>query len=172
MARPADWRGAALALGALLAGCAVQPSPEAAGVNAGITVETARAHPQTATGTRVRWGGVILHDAVSAHGSTLTVLAYPLAADGRPRLGQTPYGRFLARSDHFLDPDLYIRGRRISLVGMISGTTTGRIGQARYLYPVLQVQAIRLWRPALRPQPSLAHPRWHFSLGFGGGWGF
>ncbi|MDA8360467.1 MAG: Slp family lipoprotein [Gammaproteobacteria bacterium] len=167
-------RAPAFALGALgvaLGGCATQPLPRALHVNPAVTVQTVLAHPAATAGMRVRWGGTVVRDAAGATQSTLTILAYPLAPDGRPRLSRPPYGRFRAVIRGYLDPVICGRGRLISVVGIITGTTTGLIGQARYTYPEMRVLRTHLWQrhPSAFRRPYTPRTRWHFGLGIGFG---
>ncbi len=165
-------RALALAiLGTALCGCAAQPRPPAPRIDTAVTVRAVLADPRATADARVRWGGVIVHDTVGKTRSTLTVLAFPLAEDGRPRLGKLPYGRFLAISPGYLDPMLYGRGRLVSIVGVVTGTEKGMIGQAPYIYPTIRLLAAHLWRARPRPYPGPYYPRpqWNFGLGIGFG---
>ncbi|MDA8390982.1 MAG: Slp/YeaY family lipoprotein [Gammaproteobacteria bacterium] len=158
-------------LGAALAGCAGEPLPQAARVDTAVTTQTVLTNPAAARGARVRWGGLVVRDTVGAAGSTLTILAYPLAPNGRPRLAEPPFGRFRAAARGYLDPMIYARGRLISVVGIVTGTTTGLIGQARYTYPEIRLVAAHLWRryPGGYARPYYRRPRWNFGLGIGFG---
>ncbi len=151
-----------LALG--LAGCAAHPRPEAAHIDRHMGLHAVLAHPRRTRGARVRWGGVVVQDNVGPQHSTLTILAYPLSADGRPRLRAMPEGRFQAVAPGYLDPMLFARGRLVTIVGTVIGTRPGLIGQARYVYPWVQLLASHVWH-VYRP------PRGHWNFGFGIGIG-
>ncbi|MHB1670648.1 MAG: Slp family lipoprotein [Acidiferrobacter sp.] len=151
---------ALLALG--LAGCAVHPRPEATHIDRHMGLQAVLAHPQRTRGARVRWGGVVVQDNVGPVHSTLTVLAYPLSASGRPRLSAMPEGRFQAVAPGYLDPMLFARGRLVTIVGTVTGTRPGLIGQAHYLYPQVQLLASHVWH-AYRPRRR----RWNFGFGIG-----
>lgn len=156
---------AALAAG----GCAATPRPRAANIDATLTPATVAAHPHATRGARVRWGGIIIRDHVGPRHSVLTVLAYPLAANGRPRQRRMPWGRFKVIASGYLDPILYGRGRSISVVGVVRGVTPGLIGEARYLYPDITLLSSHLW-PVYDYRPRAPYPRgprWSFGLGFG-----
>lgn len=148
-----------------LAGCALHPRPQAPNVNTRLTLAEALAHPHRTIGVRVRWGGMILRDTVGAHGNTLTVLAYPLTRGGRPRLSKTAWGRFQAHTKHYLDPIMYARGRLITIVGTLNGTSSGYVGQARYIFAQVALQASHVWRFYRRHRRS----HWQLSLGVGMG---
>ncbi len=155
-------RTAAGLLALSLAGCAVHPRPAATHIDRHMDLRAVLAHPQRTRGARVRWGGVVIRDNVGPVHSTLTVLAYPLRANGRPRLGAMPEGRFQAVAPGYLDPMLFARGRLVTVVGTVIGTRPGLIGQAHYLYPRIQLLASHVWH-AYRPRRR----RWNFGFGIG-----
>ncbi len=147
-----------------LAGCATHPRPEAAHIDRHMGLRAVLAHPLRTRGARVRWGGVVVQDNVGPQHSTLTVLAYPLGASGRPRLRATPKGRFQAVAPGYLDPMLFARGRLVTIVGTVIGTRPGLIGEAHYVYPRVQLLSSHVWH-AYRPR------RRHWNFGFGIGIG-
>jgi len=156
--------GALTALVALcLSGCASHPRPQALYIDTRLSPQDVLAHPRATLGVRVRWGGMVIGDTVGPVHSTLIILAYPLNDHGRPRLRQTPLGRFQATAPGYLDPILFARGRLITVVGTVAGTQTGFVGQARYLYPRLRILKTHLW-PLYREQ---SRPHWSFGLGIG-----
>ncbi len=145
-----------------LVGCALQPRPAATHIDRHMDLQAVLAHPRRTRGARVRWGGLIVQDTVGPAHSTLTVLAYPLNGQGRPRLSGIPQGRFQAVAPGYLDPILFARGRLVTVVGTVIGTKPGLIGQARYIYPRVQVLATHVWR-LYRPRRHV----WHFGFGVG-----
>lgn len=147
-----------------LAGCALRPRPAATHIDRRMDLQAVLAHPRRTRGARVRWGGIIVQDTVGPAHSTLTVLAYPLNGQGRPRLRRIPEGRFQAVAPGYLDPILFARGRLVTVVGTVIGTKPGLIGQARYIYPRVQVLATHVWR-LYRPRRR----RWRFGFGIGVG---
>jgi len=146
-----------------LGGCAIHPYPHAAGVQAHVSPATVQAHPKSTRGARVRWGGLILSDHVGATRSTLTILAYPLDSAGRPRTGGLSEGRFQAVAPTYLDPIVFAPGHVLTIVGTVSGTRTGLIGQARYLYPRIHILKTHFW-PQYRAR---RRSPWRFGLGIG-----
>ncbi len=159
--RSARTLAAVVALG--LAGCAVRPRPAAVHIDRHVDLGTVLAHPRRTRGARVRWGGLVVRDSVGPVHSTLTILAYPLGSNGRPRLRDLPEGRFQAVAPGYLDPMLFARGQLVTVVGTVIGTRVGRIGEARYVYPRVQILATHIWR--LYYPPRRGH--WHFGLGIG-----
>lgn len=158
---PAAWfrPAAAAALVALLAGCAggatVPESIRNPATATPVTVGEVQTDPNRHVGQRVRWGGSII--AVNNHerSTDVEVLALPLEPGGAPRSGASAQGRFLARVQGFLDPAEYPKDRELTVVGMLTGVETRRVGEYPYSYPVLQVEARHLWP---EPQPPSAYP--------------
>ncbi len=159
----------------LLAGCAT-PAPEALrqpGISR-VTVAAARAH-LAPTGSRVRWGGVIVKVINAPHATWVQIISKPLRHDGRPRRVRFSAGRFLARVPGFLDPALYAPGRKITVVGIFSGYEKDPIGTYLYDFPVVRTLSVYLWRPRPIRRYYYANPwPWGWGVGFGPdfGWGW
>ena len=49
-------------------------------------------------------------------------------------------------------------------MGLVTGTRTGTVGEAKYVYPVLKADRMKLWPPTYdgRSEPSV-----HFGVGVG-----
>ncbi len=134
---------------------------DTAGVAPDLTPPAALAGMEAARGQRVQWGGLVIQTATLADGTEVEVLAYPLAGSGRPRTEQPPLGRFLARAEGFLDPAEVAPGRFLTVVGSVAGTREGRVGEAAYTYPVVQLEQSHLWPLSHDP----AEPRVRFGIG-------
>lgn len=127
----------------LLGGCAVNPVAPA-GPYAAVSPEMAAAG--TATGSRVRWGGILVDTRPETARTCFEVLALPLDSEGEPLRERTvSEGRFIACSPGFYDPALYAKGREITVAGDIVKVETHRIGGYDYRFPVLQAGAPHLW---------------------------
>ena len=149
-------------LSALLAGCASQPFPEAVmrSVNRAVTVAELRANPRAFIGQRVLVGGEILSTEPRANETEVELLTRPLGSDDRPRRTDVSDGRVLVRTKQFLDPAVYARDRRLTVVGTVIGGEDRKIGELPYLYPVIEAEHIKLW--PRDPPPVEAYPpaRW------------
>lgn len=135
-----------------LVGCATYPTapPAISEAAPGPSVPQVRGNIEAFKGTRVRWGGEILSIKNQSRATWLEVLEYPLEDSGRPDSDEEARGRFFARMKEFLDPEIYERGREITVVGTIDESVTQRIGEHEYTYPVINVDAHHLWRPRNR----------------------
>jgi hypothetical protein len=98
------------------------------------------------TGSVVIWGGVIISVDNCSDGSSIAVLQTPLDDRDQPKDIEYSRGRFIATTPHLADPLVFGKGRRITVVGEISGKETMPIGRsALYSYPVLRIKQLVLW---------------------------
>ena len=150
------WLGPVLVLaaGVAIAGCATGvPEPIRSAPESAPSLAQVRDAPDEHEQARVRWGGEIVEVRNEADGTWLEVVERPLRRPGEPRDADASEGRFLARVDGFLEPATYAPGRRITVAGGIDGEVSGTIGDYRYDYPVVAVEAHHLWPQQLDPAP-------------------
>ena len=107
-------------------------------------------------------GGKILETQASHTSSELTVLQLPLGSNSRPMNQDQSKGRFLVRSDQFLDPAIYQKGRLFTVVGILKNSKVQAIGGFEYVYPLLEAIEIKLW-----PTESSIKPSFRFGFGIG-----
>lgn len=138
------WLGLALAM--LLAGCATAfPREVMQTVATGVSADDLRRDPAVYTGARVIVGGEILSTLPKSGQTEIELLARRLRDDDSPERSDRSPGRLLLRSPDFLDPAVYAPGRRISVIGTVSGQEERKVGELPYRYPVIAVERIRLW---------------------------
>lgn len=163
-------------LGALaLGGCATIPQP-LQGNYAPVSLESARSG--TASSAPVRWGGQIIQTEPREQQTCFYVLAEPLDSQARPSRGdEQGLGRFVACKQGFYDPEMFAKGREITVTGTLDGTVQHKIGEYDYTYPRVAANTVYLWpkRPVYveRPDPwgpwGPCDPFWS---GWGCGWGY
>jgi outer membrane lipoprotein len=119
-------------------------------------------------GRRVAWGGTVIRVENLADRTRLEMLAFPLDSNGIPDTGGRPAGRFLADYRGFLDPVDYAPGRRATLRGVITGSHSGKVGDAPYQYPVIEAEDVRLWTSG-RSGGGWWPPQLHIGIGVYGG---
>ncbi len=112
-------------------------------------------------------GGTILETENYPEKSLLTVIQYPLGSRYRPDLDKSSEGRFMIVSREFLDPAIYSPGRKLTVLGTITGQKTRPVDKIIYTYPVLEASEMHLW-PERDPGPA----RSAFQFGVGVGIGF
>jgi outer membrane lipoprotein len=127
---------------ALLAACATTPTP-LAGDFAASSPRTVR--ERGGEGQHVRWGGEIIRVDPAADSTCFEILAHELRGDARPERRDSDQGRFLACRKGFYDPELFTRGRDITVTGVINGSETRRVGEYDYTYPRVAADVIYLW---------------------------
>ena len=129
------------------AGCATAPFPEelTRSVNRSLTLAQIRADPRAQLGARVILGGEILATTPKAGETEIEVLSRRLDSGDAPERSDSSSGRFLVRTPEFLDPAIYSRGRRITVLGTLAGSEKRPVGELTYAYPVVAAERIKLW---------------------------
>jgi outer membrane lipoprotein len=121
------------------------------------------ANPEAYQGETVIWGGKII-DTVNEQGMTLIkVLQIPLDFLEMPEDEETSHGRFMAEVQRYIDPEVYRKGRMITLAGEIIGEKVERLGEMEYTYPLVRVKEIHLWKQYSYPYGPL--PYWYYWFG-------
>lgn len=146
----------------LLGGCAT--AFDIGGADTTLTPQQAASAIDATRDKTVAWGGMIVDARNLADRTQLEVLAYPLDDRNRPDRDAKPTGRFLAVHPGYLETADYKEGRLVTVIGTIVESRTGTVGEARYVYPVVNVTGLRLWPTA---QQEAAEPRFHFGIGVG-----
>jgi len=156
------WLAVAL-LAVLGGGCATAfPDEVMRTVNTRITADALRLDPAAHKGARVIVGGDILVTQPRAGETEIELLARRLRGDDSPERSDRSPGRVLLRSPEFLDPAVYAPGRRITVVGEVTGVEERKIGEVPYRYPVIAVERIRLWGRDLVAAPGYPPYPWAY----------
>ncbi len=107
-------------------------------------------------------GGVIVNTRLTDRESQIEALYYPVDSYGYLKEGARAEGRFVAvypRSRGMLDPEVFKRGREITLAGEFLETIKGKIDEMEYAYPVFEIRQIYLWdEERYRPYSSYYYP--------------
>ncbi len=153
-----------------LAACATAPAP-LSGEFAALT--PAESVSRGSVGERVRWGGEIIRVDPGTDSTCFEVLGRELDARARPRAGDRSDGRFIACRAGFFDPEVFVRGRDITVVGSVTGTEQGRVGEYAYTYARVAADAVYLWpkRPLVVEQRNYWGQDPFWGPGFGPYWG-
>jgi outer membrane lipoprotein len=98
-------------------------------------------------------------------GGVTEIVALQLALDSkyRPTDSDNSQGRFLVRSDQFMDPVIYPPGTFFTVVGHLQGAESRLIGEMPYRYPVIDVVELEKYEPR-----ESTKPRVHIGIGVGG----
>ena len=133
-----------------------------------ITPKMAVQDPDRLQDKVIEWGGAIVNVRNLRDTTELQILAYPLRKNGQPDLDKSPAGRFIAVAKGYLETADYKPGRQVTMSGRLKAIRRGKVGEADYLFPVLELNELLLW-----PLPSESTPRTGVHFGFGagsGGW--
>ena len=144
-----------------LAGCAPTFSRELLDqVDSTTTFRELQNDPDRHVGKTFMLGGIILETRNTADSTIIQVLQRPLDRQGRPRETDETGGRFIIESPEFLDAAVYQPGKRISLIGQVTGQEVRPLGEIHYRYPVVSSKEVRLWE-------TRQGPRFSFGVGIG-----
>lgn len=159
---PATTLTAILLIGLLLGACASGPRFDGSAYSQSPTPAEAVVDPALWQGKRVLWGGMILNSVNHENGTEIELLAYPLASGQRPDTSRQPIGRFIVREDSYLETVDYAQGRLVTVAGSFTATREGRVGDARFAWPLVEADGIHLW-----PRDGGARREPQFSIGVG-----
>jgi len=155
--------GASLFLALILTGCASGISRQARSqVTYNGPFSAVQTDPEAYKDQIVIWGGRIIETRTQSSSTEMVVLQLELTGQGYPIESDRSQGRFLVRSDGFVDPAIYPDGALITVVGRVEGAESRLIGEMPYLYPVIRAVEIKRWRPGEDPSP-----RFQFGIGIG-----
>lgn len=167
------WLPGLLAL--TLTGCATYPVTKNIREQARpLTLSQVRENPGAVRGTVVIWGGRIIKTVNDTNGADIYVLKLPLNRRERPRSDMLSSGRFIATSQNFLDPQIYRRGRLITVAGTITGVETHALQKTQYPYPVVAARQLHVWpRERVRYYyPGYNYPVWGYPYPGYSYWGY
>jgi outer membrane lipoprotein len=152
-----------LLAGALLAGGCATPY-DIGGADPRVTPQQAARDVPGMLNHNVAWGGLIAAAKNLKDKTELEVVGYPLDSENRPDRDAKPTGRFIVIQSGYLETTDYAPGRLITVVGLVTGTRAGTVGEAKYIYPVVAAERLRLWP---RPYAEPREPSIHFGIGVG-----
>lgn len=93
----------------------------------------------------VRLGGKVLNAKALTSKTRIEVLSFPIAhSTGKPEFNKASNGRFIAYIDGFVDPET-LYNQYITISGMLVGMKQGKIDQANYDFPEINVSQFKTW---------------------------
>jgi outer membrane lipoprotein len=103
--------------------------------------------PEAYKGNIAIWGGEVIQTTNQKDGTSLIeVLQRPLDWQEEPERREPSGGRFLVLVKKFLDPEIYRKGREVTVAGEIIGEKTKPLGEMEYRYPLLLNKQLYLWK--------------------------
>ncbi|OUR64867.1 hypothetical protein A9Q79_06130 [Methylophaga sp. 42_25_T18] len=99
----------------------------------------------TFMGKQVRWGGKIIKVMKHGNDSLIEIQNYPVNRYGLPLLNLPTRGKFIAKSAHVFEPDIYLEGLLVTFSGTLAPETT-RVEKRKIRFlPVVNVIDFHLW---------------------------
>lgn len=119
-------------------------------------------------GQLVRWGGMIGQVANYENFSELTIVQFPLTRHGVPISTEPSAGRFIVRSEHFLDPLIYSPEKLVTIIGTVKTLQLQKVDQKMLNLPLIAVEQSHVW-PQNNPSSSRTYNPKHDApfLGYG-----
>ncbi|OHB27981.1 MAG: hypothetical protein A2X84_12085 [Desulfuromonadaceae bacterium GWC2_58_13] len=106
--------------------------------------------PAAYLGKTLLLGGLLVDTQVNREGTDLEVILFTLDRWGRPLGPDESGGRFIARTDRFLDPELFKPGLHVTLTGKVVGEEVRPLKGVDYPYPVFAIGELHLWQSPSR----------------------
>ena len=123
--------------------------------------------PVSYRGQTVLLGGVIVEATQNPEGTLLEVYQTEMDYEKRPINIDVSEGRFLALYKGFLDNEIYSKGRKITVAGVVTGVRTMKLGEIDYHYPSLLIKDIHLWE---KERKKTWDPYFMYPWGMWGPW--
>jgi outer membrane lipoprotein len=150
----------------LLAACAPAPIYRVPpGTLAATPMQVAQT-PERYVRGNVIWGGSVVSVTNFPDHTEIEVLAHPLDASQRPRLDGAAAGRFIAVLPGYVESLNYPPGAPVTVSGTLAGSRAGKVGEAGYVFPLVQVTQSHRWTA---DEMQRGHPDIHFGVGVGVG---
>lgn len=129
----------------MIVSCAVIPKPIRSEAEPRVPFDKLIEEVDNYLGKTVILGGYIL-EVENLHDKTnLTVLQAPLSLGDEPKSKDRSQGRFIIAHKGFLDPEVYKKDRKITVAGIVNGTTVEKVEKTSYSYLMITSRSIHLW---------------------------
>ena len=126
--------------------CSVVSHPVKKAATSGVPFPTLAAEAERYRDQTVVLGGYLLKTENLEIETLLTVLQAPLGIRDEPGSKDRSQGRFQVRWNGFLDPEVYKKGRRVTVAGRVVGSRMRRVGSRSVSYLQLTGIEIHLWK--------------------------
>jgi outer membrane lipoprotein len=130
-----------------------------------VSFNALRQYPAEYKGRLYIFGGVIIQTRLTAEGSRIEAMHVPVDRYGYfVERGQSE-GRFLAimpKSESMLDPEVFRKGRRITVAAEFLEVRKDRIDEMEYSYPVFLIRQIYLWPRERAYYPAYYYDPWFY----------
>lgn len=134
-----------LMVGLTLQGCTVISRKTMADALPDVTFTELCHDVDTFHGQTVILGGHVIEVRNEARQTIIVVLQTPLGSGQEPLPPDRSEGRFMLQHDGFLDPEVFAKGRTITVAGEVTGVIREPIDHEPYDYILLASREIYLW---------------------------
>jgi outer membrane lipoprotein len=136
---------ALLIAGLTLQGCTVISRKTMADALTDVPFTQLSHEADTFRGQTVILGGHVIEVRNEARQTIIVVLQTPLSSGQEPLPPDRSEGRFMLQHDGFLDPEVFAKGRTLTVAGTVSGVIREAIDNEPYDYVVMESREIYLW---------------------------
>ena len=146
--------------GVLLSSCTTVPEQLKGEYTSLIPKQSTEENLQTA----VRWGGVLLETKPEKDHTCFEILSRQLEKSMRPGVTDQSDGRFIACKPGFYDPEIFRKGREVTLTGKIIHMDIRKIDEYDYQFPIVDIEFMSLWPRRFGPvyYRSYRPYYWHY----------
>ncbi|MBI4772637.1 MAG: Slp family lipoprotein [Deltaproteobacteria bacterium] len=109
-----------------------------------VDFEALKSEPDRYIGRTVILGGYIIETEITATHSYIHVLQTPLDISDLPGDRDQSRGRFIVRSDRYLDPEIYAKDRLVTAAGSVLGSRQVEVGTRTLVVPLISGEQIVL----------------------------
>lgn len=113
-------------------------------------------------GKTVILGGHILETANLSGETIIKILQTPLEFRDRPKGKDHSEGRFVVSHKGFLDPEVYSKGRKITVAGTVAGKTVEKIGDYPSTFLKIVSREVYLWVEVRHDYPYQYYDYWYY----------
>jgi outer membrane lipoprotein len=145
-------------IASLIAGCGVMSSQLMDEAQPAVPFSRLASRVHAYEGRVVIVGGYVLEVRNRGQTTLLVVLQAPLDSSQEPLNADLSEGRFMVLHDRFLDPEVFTKGRKVTVGGVVQGVTNEMIGDQPYGYLTLASREIFLWEK--KDYPPWVNPRY------------
>jgi len=137
-------------------------------VNPNIPFAQLLKNPLSYEGQTVLLGGVIVKTTYDQNGTLLEIYQTEMDWEEKPDNIDVSEGRFFAVYNGFLDSEIYKKGRKVTVAGVVTGVIISKLGGIDYHYPSLLIREIHLWK---KERKEIRDPYLWYPWGMWGMWG-
>ena len=127
-----------------IAGCASSPSIHRAPAN-DLQLTQVLSNVNAAQNQVIRWGGAVVEVNNQSDFAEVTLVQFPLNRIGKPVATLQSDGRFIVRTEQFLDPLIYHSGALITVLGTVSELRSVAVDERMLQQPVIELQQVHVW---------------------------